>query len=80
MALFAIRNKTEAASRSWPPELDTKKSAGGLLAPTSAGGFGMNGALCHSGQNRSDLEGLAAGAGQKSEAACSASAEIPCAQ
>ncbi|WP_160316105.1 hypothetical protein [Planococcus glaciei] len=34
MALFAIRDKTEATSRGWPPELDTKKSGSACSAPT----------------------------------------------
>ncbi|ETP68739.1 hypothetical protein G159_10655 [Planococcus glaciei CHR43] len=39
MAFLAIFRKAEATSRGWPPELDNKKSGGGRLAPTSAGGL-----------------------------------------
>ncbi|WKA57327.1 hypothetical protein QWY16_12545 [Planococcus shenhongbingii] len=33
MAYLAIRDKTEATSRGWPPELANKKSGSGRSAP-----------------------------------------------
>ncbi|MBX0315123.1 hypothetical protein [Planococcus glaciei] len=35
--------------RIWSLQLDNKKSGGARSAPTSAGGLGRDGALCHHG-------------------------------
>ncbi|REB09726.1 hypothetical protein DVB69_02650 [Sporosarcina sp. BI001-red] len=61
--LFVLLSYSEATPSLWPPELDYKKSAGGRVEATGAGGIEQQDAFCPVFIFRSDPEPLATEAG-----------------